>query len=52
MSNITYLISDINKAVFFEHTALLMRARGVELSWILINSEDSELARFVEAHLK
>jgi glycosyltransferase involved in cell wall biosynthesis len=48
--NITYIISDINKAVFFEHTALLMRARGVELSWILINSKDSELAYFLEIH--
>lgn len=50
MNNIVYIISDINKVVFFEHTALLMRARGVEISWILINSEDSELAHFLEAH--
>jgi glycosyltransferase involved in cell wall biosynthesis len=48
--NIVYVLSDVYKAVFFEHTALLMRARGVELSWILINSEDSELAHFLEAH--
>lgn len=27
-----------------------MRARGIEISWILINSEDSELAHFLEAH--
>jgi glycosyltransferase involved in cell wall biosynthesis len=47
---VAYIISDINKAVFFEHTALLMRARGVEISWILINSEDSELAHFLEIH--
>jgi glycosyltransferase involved in cell wall biosynthesis len=48
--HITYLISDINKAVFFEHTALRLRERGVELSWILINSKDSELAHFLEEH--
>lgn len=47
---ITYILSDINKAVFFEHTALLMRKRGIEISWILINSEDSELAHFLEGH--
>lgn len=50
MKNLAYIISDIHKAVFFEHTALLMRARGIEISWILINSEDSELAHFLEAH--
>jgi len=48
--HITYLISDINKAVFFEHTALRLRERGVEISWILINSQDSELANFLEEH--
>jgi hypothetical protein len=34
--NITYILSDINKAVFFEHTALLMRARGVEISNLFV----------------
>jgi glycosyltransferase involved in cell wall biosynthesis len=48
--NITYIISDINKAVFFEHTALRLRARGLEISWILINSKGSELAHFLEEH--
>ena len=48
----TYILSDINKAVFFEHTALLMRARGVEISWILINSKDSQLAAIAEKSLK
>jgi glycosyltransferase involved in cell wall biosynthesis len=48
--NITYIISDIYKAVFFEHTALRFRDLGEEISWILINSEDSELARFLEIH--
>jgi SAM-dependent methyltransferase len=47
--NIAYIISDIHIAVFFEQTALRLRERGVELSWILINSEDSELAHFLEA---
>jgi glycosyltransferase involved in cell wall biosynthesis len=50
MSNITYIISDIHKAVFFEHTALQLRARGMEISWILINSKGSELDDFLIEH--
>jgi glycosyltransferase involved in cell wall biosynthesis len=50
LSIITYLISDINKAVFFEHTALHLRERGVEISWILINSKGSELDDFLIKH--
>jgi glycosyltransferase involved in cell wall biosynthesis len=48
--NITYIISDINKAVFFEHTALLMRERGIEISWILINSEGNDFDIFLKKH--
>lgn len=48
MINIIYIVSDINKAVFFENTALKMRERGVEISWILINSEIQELDLFLK----
>jgi glycosyltransferase involved in cell wall biosynthesis len=48
--NITYIISDINKAVFFEHTALRFRERGVEISWILINSEGNDFDFFLKKH--
>ena len=50
MSNITYIISDINKAVFFEHTALRLRERGIEVSWILINSEENDFDIFLKKH--
>lgn len=45
---ITYIISDINKAVFFEKTALGLRAQGIELSFILINCKNTELSSFLE----
>ncbi|MFN5417921.1 MAG: glycosyltransferase family 4 protein [Flavobacteriia bacterium] len=43
----TYIISDVKKAVFFEHTALLLRQRGVELNFILINSKNTSLDFFL-----
>jgi glycosyltransferase involved in cell wall biosynthesis len=49
MVKVVYIVSDINKAVFFEHTALMLRDAGIDLSFILINSRDGELARFLQA---
>jgi len=34
--------------VFFEHTALRLRERGVEISWILINSEGNDIDFFLK----
>jgi len=44
---ITYIIADINKAVFFEQTALALKNKGFELSFILINSENGVLDKFL-----
>jgi glycosyltransferase involved in cell wall biosynthesis len=44
---ITYIISDINKVVFFEHTALGLRAQGFDVSFILINCATAHLATFL-----
>jgi glycosyltransferase involved in cell wall biosynthesis len=49
MTKIVYIVSDINKAVFFEHTALRLRDAGIDLSFILINSSDGDLAAFLQA---
>jgi len=50
MARVVYIVSDINKAVFFEHTALKMRESGVELAFILINSGSGALAEFLRAN--
>jgi glycosyltransferase involved in cell wall biosynthesis len=47
MTKVVYIISDINKAVFFEHTALKLRESGIDISFILINSSKSELYKFL-----
>lgn len=47
---ICYIISDIDKAVYFEETALALRKNGCELFFILINSTGKELHRFLEKH--
>jgi len=47
---ITYIISDINKAVYFEDTAISLREKGVNLSFILINSKDGELDLFLKSN--
>lgn len=44
---VTYIISDINKVVFFEHTALGLRAQGFDVSFILINCATAHLATFL-----
>jgi glycosyltransferase involved in cell wall biosynthesis len=50
MQKVTYIISDINKAVFIENTALELRKRGVEIIVILINSENTSLDAFLKEH--
>lgn len=44
---ICYIISDINKAVFFEKTLLSLRETNSVVSVILINGKDGELHRFL-----
>jgi len=50
MTKVVYIVSDINKAVFFEHTAVMLRDAGIEVSFILINSRDGELAKFLQVN--
>ena len=47
MTKVVNIISDINKAVFFEHTALRLRDAGIDISFILINSSKGELNKFL-----
>ncbi|WP_300662184.1 glycosyltransferase family 4 protein [Fluviicola sp.] len=42
-----YIISDINKAVYFEQTAWHLRAQNLDVCYILINSTQGELHRFL-----
>lgn len=44
---ICYIISDIDKAVYFEQTALALRQKGLDVSYILINCTDKQLHRFL-----
>lgn len=44
---ICYVISEIDKAVFFEDTLTGLRRKGFEVSCILINCEHGELAAFL-----
>ncbi|MNU81217.1 Mannosylfructose-phosphate synthase [compost metagenome] len=46
-----YIISDINKAVYFEQTALHLRAQKWNVCYILINSTQGELHRFLSENL-
>lgn len=46
MTRISYILSDINKAVFFEHTVINLHAQGVESSWIMINSKRTNSNEF------
>ena len=48
MTKVVYIVSDIDKAVFFEHTALRLRDAGIDISFILINSRPGALATFLE----
>jgi len=47
MPKVVYIVSNIDKAVFFEHTALMLRDAGIDLSFILINSSEGSLAVFL-----
>lgn len=42
-----YIISEINKAVYFEQTALHLRAQHIDVSYILVNCTGGELHRFL-----
>lgn len=46
-TKVTYIISQINKAVSFEWKAELMNKQKIELSFILLNACDSELERYL-----
>lgn len=48
MLKITYIISDTDKAVFFEHTALILRENNFDVSFILINSKKGALNIFLQ----
>jgi glycosyltransferase involved in cell wall biosynthesis len=50
MTKVNYIISGIDKAVFFEHTALRLRASDIDLSFILINCRKSELSGFLKSN--
>lgn len=45
---ICYIISDIDKAVYFEQTALALRKKGVDVSYILINCTNKTLHLFLK----
>ena len=47
---LSYMISDTKKAVFFEHTSLLLRDKGIETDFILINCRNTSLSAFLEEH--
>lgn len=42
-----YIISEINKAVYFEQTALQLKAQHIDVCYILINGTNGELHRFL-----
>jgi glycosyltransferase involved in cell wall biosynthesis len=44
---ICFIISDINKAVYFEQTALQLKAKELDVSYILINSGNGALHQFL-----
>ncbi len=46
--NITYIISDINKAVYFENTAYSLREKGINIRFILINSRGGDLDLYLQ----
>lgn len=47
---ICYIISDIDKAVYFEQTALALRNEGMDVSYVLINCTNKNLHIFLEKH--
>lgn len=47
---ICYIISDIDKAVYFEQTALSLREKKIDVTYILINCSNKELHVFLKKH--
>lgn len=47
---LTYIISDIDKAVYFEETAIALRDKGLEPSFVLINCKNGALECFLDQH--
>ena len=47
--NVTYIISNVNKALSFEWIATDMDKAKVNLSFILLNPADSELEQYLQA---
>jgi glycosyltransferase involved in cell wall biosynthesis len=47
---ITYIVSGIKRAVFFEHTALALRSMGYETDFILIGNHSNDFELFLEAN--
>jgi glycosyltransferase involved in cell wall biosynthesis len=47
---IAYIVSDINKAVFFENTALALRADGFDVCYIVINYENGAFVEFLQSN--
>jgi glycosyltransferase involved in cell wall biosynthesis len=45
---ICYIISDIDKSVYFEQTALALRKEGMDISYILINCTSKNLSVFLK----
>ncbi len=47
---IVYIVSDIQHAVFFEQTALILHQKEYDVSFILINCSNSSLQQFLTVH--
>lgn len=45
--NLCYIISDIDKAVYFEETALALRIKGIESIFVLINCRNGRLEAYL-----
>lgn len=48
--NLCYIISDIDKAVYFEETAIALRDKGLEPNFVLINCKNGALECFLDQH--
>lgn len=49
-TNITYILSDIDKAIAFEWIEQALRGSAFKLSFILLNQQDSQLETYLKAH--
>ena len=47
---ITYIISDTDKAIYFENVSLQLRARNIEINFILINSDKGHFYQFLKTN--